>query len=304
MPHSPMDLRERYDPEDIEGLLRDRRFDELLPEERAYVLRHLSGPEEYAAMRELLLQLHDKVDDGPGIAADPRIRERVVLAYRDQREPKLRIWLNTLAAFFMPREGAGLWRPAMALAGLALLLVVTVALVRNFDAQQPLAEVRPTKQAASLPVEETASSEAGPEETAEAADTDTATRDASTATLREQEQEPTAPVTLAQTGSLEESSVEETEAVHLAYAADVLADREDQAVLKEEVPAAPAAERAAVPHQVTMDELARNMSVANATGTVSTAKRERTTQGLAVTGTRSRSMAEDAALLDLLAKGW
>ena len=37
-----MERREHYDPEDIESLLQERGFDELLEEERAYVLRHLT----------------------------------------------------------------------------------------------------------------------------------------------------------------------------------------------------------------------------------------------------------------------
>ena len=48
-----MERRELYDPEDIESLLQERGYDELLEEERAFVLRHLSGREEYEAMRTL-----------------------------------------------------------------------------------------------------------------------------------------------------------------------------------------------------------------------------------------------------------
>ena len=45
-----MERRELYEPEDIEQLLIERPYDELLEMERAFVLRHLSGRDEYEAM--------------------------------------------------------------------------------------------------------------------------------------------------------------------------------------------------------------------------------------------------------------
>ena len=45
-----MEPRELYDPEDIEQLLIERAFDELLEEERAFVLRHLSDRTEATAL--------------------------------------------------------------------------------------------------------------------------------------------------------------------------------------------------------------------------------------------------------------
>ena len=64
-----MERHERYDPEDIESLLSERGFDELLPDERAFVLRHVNGREEYERMRALL---HYVRSTRPSIAAVSR----------------------------------------------------------------------------------------------------------------------------------------------------------------------------------------------------------------------------------------
>ena len=45
-----MERTERYDPEDLEQLMLERSFDELLGEERAFALRHLQGRAEYEQM--------------------------------------------------------------------------------------------------------------------------------------------------------------------------------------------------------------------------------------------------------------
>ena len=66
-----MGNRENYDPEDIEVLLQERTFDELLPEERAFVLRHLSGRTEYERMRALLGQLQRNEQRPSHVEADP-----------------------------------------------------------------------------------------------------------------------------------------------------------------------------------------------------------------------------------------
>ena len=42
-----MERREQYDPDDIEALLMERPFHDLLPEERAFVPRHLSARDAY-----------------------------------------------------------------------------------------------------------------------------------------------------------------------------------------------------------------------------------------------------------------
>jgi hypothetical protein len=91
-----MERREQYDPEDIESLLYERSFDELLEEERAYVLRHLSGRAEYEAMRTLLLELRTNDAQAPPLEPLPSVRANVMEAFRAQRQPQWRIWLNSI----------------------------------------------------------------------------------------------------------------------------------------------------------------------------------------------------------------
>lgn len=126
--------RETYDPEDIESLLSERSFDELLAEERAFVLRHLSGREEYEHMRRLLHQV--RADErGPRDLLEPEdaVREHVLQVFRDRQQPAWRIWLNSVQAFLVPERAAAAWRPALALAAVALLLTGAVVVYQRLS---------------------------------------------------------------------------------------------------------------------------------------------------------------------------
>mgnify|MGYP003380342745 CR=1 FL=1 len=76
-----MERRERYDPEDIESLLSERSFDELLEEERAYVLRHLTDRNEYETMRGLLLHMRTSDREQEPLVAPDSVRSNVCLLY-------------------------------------------------------------------------------------------------------------------------------------------------------------------------------------------------------------------------------
>lgn len=132
-----MERPERYDPEDIEHLMLERSFDELLAEEQAFVLRHLQDSSEYERMRTLLL--HMQIQDGQAspIDADPVVRERVLRAFRDQRQPRLKIWLNSVGAFLLPARPVHYWRPALALGTLALLIISSLSLWNTVQGPQP-----------------------------------------------------------------------------------------------------------------------------------------------------------------------
>lgn len=307
-----MDRRERYDPEDIEHLMAERPFAELLPEERAYVLRHLSGAEEYEAMRALLLHLKEGPDESAPLEADPVVRDRVMAAFRDAREPRWRVWLNSVGALFAPQDGFALWRPALALATLALLVVVTVVVVqRSSTEEREIAELKPVapvKEESSTPV-------ARSEEPARAGDA--IGQEPVTATVSEAVQAEERKLAAATKGQGLASDLEqfaeaaESPAVADKEALDTMAD--DMAVAEDERPV----EREAVADLVTLDleavpssagrvvtteELSRNMSVTNATGKVRAAapadprKRTQPAQG--------RTLAQEPVLLDLVATGW
>jgi hypothetical protein len=138
-----MERREHYDPEDLEQLLMERSYDELLEEERAYVLRHLSGREEYEAMRRLLHHVQRSEPEAELLDAEPQVKAHVMQLFRDQRKPQWRVWLNSVGAVLLPEEASAMWRPALALAGLALLISTGVWLFRSTDGPTTeLAEVR------------------------------------------------------------------------------------------------------------------------------------------------------------------
>lgn len=54
-----MNEQDTYRFEDIEALLMSKRFDELLDEERSFILQHVQDAAEYASMRDMLLQMHE-----------------------------------------------------------------------------------------------------------------------------------------------------------------------------------------------------------------------------------------------------
>ena len=155
-----MGPRELYGPEDIEQLLIERSFDDLLEEERAFVLRHLSDRTEYQRMRALLVRVHE--DDRPAadLDADPAVREQIISTFRAQQRPQWRIWLNSVGGFLLPREPAQFWKPALAFGTLAMLVTVGVIGLRNLDmaTHAEMAEVRPepTKRADEATVTEKA----------------------------------------------------------------------------------------------------------------------------------------------------
>jgi hypothetical protein len=54
-----MSENEPYRHEDIEALLMSKAFDELLSEEKAFVMQHVQNEEEYNSLRSLLLEMHE-----------------------------------------------------------------------------------------------------------------------------------------------------------------------------------------------------------------------------------------------------
>lgn len=297
-----MDKRERYDPEDIEILMQERSFDELLEEERAYVLRHLSDRAEYEAMRSLLMHMRQDAHDHEPLEADPAIRSNVLQAFRSEQRPQWRIWLNSVGAAFFPEEAKAMWRPAMALGGLALVVGIALFLARgsNSDPQQ-LAEVRPlepqketiqqlehgepihqgTEEATLQDVSEGPATQAGANTSVLASPTEDVALLKSEAFLAEVAAEPMAK--------------EIADDQKFSAVAEVSEEREELKSMADSEQIRPS-------HEVTAYELARNMSVANATGQVR-AKQSRVDSD-AVPMNRSTSMADNAGLLDLVAAGW
>lgn len=297
-----MERRELYDPEDIESLLSERSFDELLEEERAYVLRHLSGREEYEAMRSLLLDLRDTERDAKPLEPDAGVRDRVLQVFRDQQQPRWRVWLNSVGPLVMPRDLTNLWRPALAFGTLALLVVVGIWVVNSTGGNKnaDLAEVR------------------RPEVPAKAAEVNTGTLSEldsapsepfRTWTESDQAPELMAPVAVQEEAVAAEGLEDLNEpAADLELAADkttdALAEKREQ--VSTTGTAAEQADMVMAPEQeysrtIGSRELIQNQSLAN-TEVKLTATKDR--KRMAEAARSGRALEQDQALLGLLAAGW
>ncbi|HRD51463.1 MAG TPA: hypothetical protein PKY96_02330 [Flavobacteriales bacterium] len=302
-----MERREHYDPEDIESLLQERGFDDLLEEERAYVLRHLSGREEYEAMRALLNNVRDDDRRRAPITADPQLRTDLMGLFRAQQKPQWQIWLNSVGTFIWPKETSDLWRPALALASLAVLITAGVWVLRQSDVQeQQLAELKPEKAKAEAPVKPEANDETIVEAEKQRGfnKTETEAEQAEVienSVLAQKREEAPAP----------SESFKFAEAEYAAAADDAQAVKETEDVAMTRSGASPvtvapthnldnaaAAPAATGSHVVTMNEMAVNQSVANATGKVTLSK------NLESANRAATLVSNSPELVTLLAAGW
>lgn len=296
-----MDRRERYDPEDIETLMQERSFDELLEEERAYVLRHVSDRAEYEAMRALLLHLRDTPQDHGPIEADPAIRGKVMQAFRAQQQPGWRIWLNSVGAWLVPKNAFALWRPALAFASLALVIGTAVILMQQVpDPTAELAEIRPKRDASEtkvgvpereLPNEEQNRAEPGLTESVPESQ-QSAPSASSTIELKD--------AVHTEIGYIAEE-MSTMSSAEIAFESEVSDDVQVKARSEYAEDAMDSMIRQSS-HMVSKEELHRNMSTVNATGRVC-AKAATRADAERSQGTKG-SMAENAQLFELLATGW
>lgn len=301
-----MERREQYDPEDIENLLHERSFDELLEEERAYVLRHLNGREEYEQMRALLRQVRDDERLHRPIEADGHVRENVLEAFRAQQRPQWRVWLNSIGGIFLPREGFAMWRPALAIAMLLVLFGVSFYMVRSPIAgttERELAEVRQKKAEEPLPVKKPAVADTINTELKEEhnADTGSVVEDRSG-----QVPAPSAPVFVQDDGKFDGTAHVHTEATADPEIAVTAPEMQEDLASEEAERIEPASA-----HVVTEAEMMQNQSVANATGKVRTRSIEKDSavawkkeKAVYAGSAASRPVSQDSALLDLLSAGW
>lgn len=306
-----MERREHYHPEDIESLLHERGYDELLEEERAFVLRHLAGREEYEAMRTLLSQVREDDRRRPPLVADSAVRDHVMAAFRAQQRPQWSIWLNSIGAALWPKEmrAGALWRPALAIASLALLIVAGVQVVKFAEkeaAQPQLAEAKSAtaKEVLNDPAPIVPDSEASPSAIIVLQDPN--------------EQQAVTVVTTNGASAIEESSVHVAEDASVRNEAQLeelpVADNSSEAERTdtdgemaapekkaEAAASAPAPVATGASHVVTVDELARNVSVAESRS------RARAFNAEAAKRSEERSvgnLAAEPALLALLNTGW
>jgi hypothetical protein len=89
---------DKYDPEDIESLLLNKQFAELYPEEKEFVLRHLSDEEQYNSMRKMLIEIREISQSDDLLTPDASIKKNLMAQFESERKGRFTIWLNSLFA--------------------------------------------------------------------------------------------------------------------------------------------------------------------------------------------------------------
>lgn len=125
-----MDTFEPYDPEDLETLLREKSFDDLLPEEQAFALKHIASKEEYDALREVYLHLH--TGQAGSLEPSERLTVNVMADFRAKHAVKEKSapwwsWFFAVEPWFSPRNRG----MRLAFATLLLLFVAVPFFLRD-----------------------------------------------------------------------------------------------------------------------------------------------------------------------------
>jgi hypothetical protein len=93
----------KYDPEDIESLMLHKSFDDLLADEKTFVLKHLTSKAEYEYLRSTLLQTMDDFSSEEFLPP-PGLKQNLVQEFRKKhKQPGFTVWLNGLFAAATPR---------------------------------------------------------------------------------------------------------------------------------------------------------------------------------------------------------
>ena len=83
-----------YQPEDLERLLRTKEFNGLLPEERAFVLQHVSNEKEFDELKMLLGNIESsehEMQDPPAA-----VWKNLKKEFNDHKPSRFKVWLNFL----------------------------------------------------------------------------------------------------------------------------------------------------------------------------------------------------------------
>lgn len=83
-----------YQPEDLERLLRTKEFNGLLPEERAFVLQHVSNEKEFNELKMLLGSIESsehEMQDPPAA-----VWKNLKKEFNQQKPSRFKVWLNML----------------------------------------------------------------------------------------------------------------------------------------------------------------------------------------------------------------
>jgi hypothetical protein len=147
------EMNTKYDPEDIEYLLKSKSFDELYADERKFVLQHMEDQHEYESMRKTLMLVSSPSASGDKIEPRESIKTDLLAAFDKKQQNGFVIWLNGLLAFNKPNIS---WyrQPAYQLAIASVVIVFGVFWFVSQPDQMVLAENSPVKDKQELSKEE------------------------------------------------------------------------------------------------------------------------------------------------------
>ncbi len=99
----------QYISEDFETLLIQKSFEQLLPEEKTFVLQHVQGQEEYDQLRQLFFQVIELGQEDDDLVPDPKVKQHLDKLIEDKsnnmipwyRQPLFWSGISGIAALFV-----------------------------------------------------------------------------------------------------------------------------------------------------------------------------------------------------------
>jgi hypothetical protein len=127
-----------YQPEDLERLLRTKEFNGLLPEERAFVLQHVSNEKEFNELKMLLGNIESsehEMQDPPAA-----VWKNLKKEFNQQKPSRFKVWLNIL---FPPLpKWSGFRTVSFSLVGMAAVVGAIVWFVPSENNSNQLASIQ------------------------------------------------------------------------------------------------------------------------------------------------------------------
>ena len=105
-------------------LLASKTFEELLPEEKTFVLAHVDSKQEYAEIRSTLLAVKKAADSGDLIQPEVQVKDNLIALMEKKRDRGAWFTLNGLMGFLFPTDVVFYRKPAFQFGSLAMLLLV------------------------------------------------------------------------------------------------------------------------------------------------------------------------------------
>jgi hypothetical protein len=136
-----------YQPEDLERLLRTKEFNGLLPEERAFVLQHVSNEKEFNELKMLLGNIESsehEMQDPPAA-----VWKNLKKEFNQQKPSRFKVWLNIL---FPPLpKWSGFRTVSFSLVGMAAVVGAIVWFVPSENNSNQLASIQENSNSNTVP---------------------------------------------------------------------------------------------------------------------------------------------------------